>query len=62
MLGLYGADDAGIKVEQVKAMEEKLKSPGKTAEFHIYPGAPHGFTPITGRATVKKRPRMPGTG
>jgi carboxymethylenebutenolidase len=43
VLGLYGADDAGIKVEQVKAMEEKLKSAGKTAEFHIYPGAPHGF-------------------
>jgi hypothetical protein len=39
----WGADDAGIKVEQVKAMEEKLKSAGKTAEFHIYPGAPHGF-------------------
>ena len=43
VLGLYGADDAGIKVEQVKAMEEKLKSAGKTTEFHIYPGAPHGF-------------------
>ncbi|MGC1621259.1 MAG: dienelactone hydrolase family protein, partial [Pseudolabrys sp.] len=37
VLGLYGADDAGIKVEQVKA------TAGKTAEFHIYPGAPHGF-------------------
>ena len=43
VLGLYGADDAGIKVEQVKEMEEKLKSAGKMAEFHIYPGAPHGF-------------------
>jgi carboxymethylenebutenolidase len=43
VLGLYGAEDAGIKVEQVKEMEEKMKSLGKTAEFHIYPGAPHGF-------------------
>jgi carboxymethylenebutenolidase len=43
VLGLYGAEDAGIKVEQVKEMEEKLKAAHKTAEFHIYPGAPHGF-------------------
>jgi carboxymethylenebutenolidase len=43
VLGLYGAEDTGIKVEQVKEMEQKLKAAGKTAEFHIYPGAPHGF-------------------
>jgi len=43
VLGLYGAEDTGIKVEQVKEMEEKLKAAGKTAEFHVYPGAPHGF-------------------
>jgi carboxymethylenebutenolidase len=43
VLGLYGAEDAGIKVEQVKEMEAALKAAGKTAEFHIYPGAPHGF-------------------
>jgi carboxymethylenebutenolidase len=43
VLGLYGAEDTGIKVEQVKEMEEKLKSLHKTAEFHVYPGAPHGF-------------------
>jgi carboxymethylenebutenolidase len=43
VLGLYGEADAGIKVEQVKEMEAKMKSLGKTAEFHIYPGAPHGF-------------------
>ena len=24
-------------------MEAKLKAAGKTAEFKIYPGAPHGF-------------------
>jgi carboxymethylenebutenolidase len=43
VLGLYGAEDAGIKVEQVEAMEAALKADGKTAEFHVYPGAPHGF-------------------
>ena len=24
-------------------MEAALKADGKTAEFHLYPGAPHGF-------------------
>ena len=43
VLGLYGEADAGIKVDDVKAMEAKLKAAGKTAEFKIYPGAPHGF-------------------
>ncbi len=43
VLGLYGAEDAGIKVEQVQQMDAALKAAGKTAEFHIYPGAPHGF-------------------
>jgi len=43
VLGLYGEADAGIKVDDVKAMEAALKAAGKTAEFHIYPGAPHGF-------------------
>jgi carboxymethylenebutenolidase len=43
VLGLYGADDGGIKPDQVKEMEAKLKAAGKTAEFHIYDGAPHGF-------------------
>jgi carboxymethylenebutenolidase len=43
VLGLYGAEDTGIKVEQVKNMEARLKAAGKTAEFHIYDGAPHGF-------------------
>jgi carboxymethylenebutenolidase len=43
VLGLYGEADTGIKVEQIKDMEAKLKAAGKTAEFKIYPGAPHGF-------------------
>ena len=43
VLGLYGADDTGIPVAQVEAMKAALAAAGKTAEFKIYPGAPHGF-------------------
>src|SRR6266849_2690955 len=43
VLGLYGEADQGIPVAQVEAMKEALKTAGKTAEFKIYPGAPHGF-------------------
>ena len=43
VLGLYGAEDQGIKVEQVEAMKAALAKAKKTAEFKIYPGAPHGF-------------------
>jgi carboxymethylenebutenolidase len=43
VLGLYGAEDQGIPVDQVKQMEANLKAAGKTTEFKIYPGAPHGF-------------------
>jgi carboxymethylenebutenolidase len=43
VLGLYGAEDQGIPVDQVKELESALKAAGKTTEFKIYPGAPHGF-------------------
>jgi carboxymethylenebutenolidase len=43
VLGLYGEADQGIPVPQVDAMKAALASAGKTAEFKIYPGAPHGF-------------------
>jgi carboxymethylenebutenolidase len=43
VLGLYGADDAGIKLDQVAQMEEQLKAANKTFEFVVYSGAPHGF-------------------
>lgn len=43
VLGLYGADDDGIKLDQVKDMEAALKAAGKTFEFIVYSGAPHGF-------------------
>ncbi|KAA0077068.1 dienelactone hydrolase family protein [Tardiphaga sp. P9-11] len=43
VLGLYGEADTGIAVAQVEAMKAALTAAGKTAEFKIYPGAPHGF-------------------
>jgi carboxymethylenebutenolidase len=43
VLGLYGEADQGIPVAQVEAMKAALQAAGKTAEFKIYPGAPHGF-------------------
>jgi carboxymethylenebutenolidase len=43
VLGLYGAEDQGIPVAQVEAFEKALADDKKTAEFKIYPGAPHGF-------------------
>lgn len=43
VLGLYGEADTGITPDQVKQMEDALKAAHKTAEFHEYPGAPHGF-------------------
>jgi carboxymethylenebutenolidase len=43
VLGLYGEADQGIPVADVKDMESALKAAGKTAEFVIYPEAPHAF-------------------
>jgi carboxymethylenebutenolidase len=43
VLGLYGEADQGIPVAQVEALKAALAAAKKTAEFKIYPGAPHGF-------------------
>ena len=43
VLGLYGEADLGIPVADVKEMEASLKAANKTAEFVLYPGAPHAF-------------------
>ncbi|MGH7407904.1 MAG: dienelactone hydrolase family protein [Candidatus Methylomirabilales bacterium] len=43
VLGLYGEADTGIPVADVRKMEAALKGAGKTAEFVVYPGAPHAF-------------------
>jgi carboxymethylenebutenolidase len=43
VLGLYGEADTGISVFQVEAMKAALEENKKTAEFKLYPDAPHGF-------------------
>jgi carboxymethylenebutenolidase len=43
LLGLYGEADQGIPVAHVNEMEAALKAAGKTAEFVLYPDAPHAF-------------------
>jgi carboxymethylenebutenolidase len=43
VLGLYGSADTGIPVSQVETMKASLAEYMKTAEFKIYPDAPHGF-------------------
>jgi carboxymethylenebutenolidase len=43
VLGLYGEADLGIPVKDVKEMEAALRAADKTAEFVVYPGAPHAF-------------------
>jgi carboxymethylenebutenolidase len=43
LLGLYGGEDLGIPVADVKEMEAAVKASGGTAEFIVYPGAPHAF-------------------
>ena len=43
ILGLFGNEDQNPDKAQVNAIEEKLKSLGKTYEFHRYDGAGHAF-------------------
>src|SRR5271163_3117732 len=43
VLGLYGEADTGIPVATVEGLKAALAENKKTAEFKIYPGAPHGF-------------------
>ena len=43
VLGLYGEADTGISVASVEALKAALAENKKTAEFKLYPGAPHGF-------------------
>ena len=43
VLGLYGAEDAGIPVASVFAMRKKLAEARAGSEIVVFPGAPHGF-------------------
>jgi carboxymethylenebutenolidase len=42
VLGLYGEDDARVNVT-IEPAAEKMEELGKTFEYHIFPGAGHGF-------------------
>ena len=43
VIGFYSEADTGIPVAEVEALKTALAANHKTAEFKIYPGAPHGF-------------------
>ena len=43
LLGLFGEEDKGPTPEQVAQHERELRKHGKSYEFHMYPGAGHGF-------------------
>ncbi|MFP4440443.1 MAG: dienelactone hydrolase family protein [Chloroflexaceae bacterium] len=43
VLGLYGAEDQGIPVDEVRQMQSALEEAGVKNEFQVYPGAGHAF-------------------
>jgi carboxymethylenebutenolidase len=43
ILGLFGEEDSSPRPEQVAQHEAELRKHGKQYEFHMYPGAGHGF-------------------
>lgn len=48
ILGLFAADDSGIKLESVEAFGAALERLRKDHEIHIYPGVGHAFANPTG--------------
>ncbi len=43
VLGNFGAEDRGIKVDAVNAFEKTMKAAGKSVDLKIYEGAGHAF-------------------
>jgi carboxymethylenebutenolidase len=43
VLALYGGADQGIPQQLVEKRQAACEADGKTCEYKIYPGAPHGF-------------------
>src|SRR5262245_57274034 len=43
VLGLYGGDDPGIPLDEVKQFDEALAQAAIDHEIVVYPGAPHSF-------------------
>ena len=52
ILGLFGGEDDGIPVADVRDFEETLQSLGKDAEIVVYPGAGHAFANPSGERYV----------
>jgi carboxymethylenebutenolidase len=48
ILGLFGSEDRGIKVESVRRFEAALERLGKDYEVHVYEGAGHAFANPSG--------------
>lgn len=49
ILGLFAADDTGIKVASVEAFRDALERLRKNFEVHVYPGVGHAFANPSGR-------------
>ena len=49
ILGLFAAEDAGIKLDSVEAFRGALERLRKDHEIHIYPGVGHAFANPTGQ-------------
>lgn len=43
ILGLWGDQDAGVGMENVRTLDAALTAAGVEHEFHVYPGLGHGF-------------------
>jgi carboxymethylenebutenolidase len=43
ILGFWGDQDAGVGMDNVTELDEKLTKAKVTHEFHIHPGLGHGF-------------------
>ena len=43
ILGIFGGQDRGISVEDVKKFQAQLKALNKSVEIHIFPEAGHAF-------------------
>lgn len=52
LLGIFGAEDSSIPVEDVRRFESTLQELGKDAEIHLYEGAGHAFANPSGERYV----------
>ena len=43
VLGLFGENDDFVTPEVARKLEHDIRQSGKRVEFHVYPGADHGF-------------------